>query len=139
MSSSQENVEVVRRFYESWTKQDLEGVLDCAHPEIEFDWSASQAPFGAIYMGHKGFRRWWAEHNDAWEKFRLEIVEIIECGDGRVITVTLVRGRGRVSGISIEGTGAVLWEVGDSKVLSAKLFQTRDEALEAVGLPEQLP
>ena len=133
---SQENVEIVRQFYESWTKQDLDGVLDCAHAEIEFDWSASRAPFGGIYMGHEGFRRWWAEHNDAWEEFRLEIAEIIECAAGRVITVTIVRGRGKGSGISIEGTGAVLWKLGESKVLSARLFQSREKALEAVGLSE---
>ena len=74
--------------------------------------------------------------HDAWEEFRLEIVEIIECVDGRVITVNLVRGRGRGSGISIEGTGAVLWKLGQGKVLGTKLCQTRDEALEAVGLSE---
>jgi ketosteroid isomerase-like protein len=45
---SDQNVEVVRRFYESWSKQDLAGVLDCAHAEFQFDWSASQAPFGGV-------------------------------------------------------------------------------------------
>jgi ketosteroid isomerase-like protein len=133
---SQENVEIVRRFFERWTKQDLDGVLDCAHGEFEFDWSASRAPFGGIYTGHEGFRRWWTEHNDVWEEFRLEVVEVIESGDERVITVTAVRGRGQGSGISIEGTGAVLWKLGEGKVLGAKLFQSREEALEAVGLSE---
>jgi ketosteroid isomerase-like protein len=131
---SQQNVEIVRRFYESWTNQDLDRVLDCAHAEIQFDWSASQAPFGGIYVGHEGFQRFWTEHNDAWEEFRLEITEVVECTQDRVITVTVVRGRGQGSGIGIEGTGAVLWKVRERKVLSAKLFQTREEALEAVGL-----
>jgi hypothetical protein len=51
-----------------------------------------------------------------------------------VITVTVVRGRGQGSGIGIEGTGAVLWKLRERRVLRAKLFQTREEALEAVGL-----
>jgi ketosteroid isomerase-like protein len=134
---SQENVEIVRRFYESWTRRDLNGVLDCADAEIEFDWSASQAPFGGTYIGHEGFKRWWAEHNDAWEDFTLEIVEVVECAHDRVITVTVVRGRGKGSGISIEGTGAVLWKLRESKVLGARLFQSREGALEAGGLSEQ--
>jgi ketosteroid isomerase-like protein len=134
---SKENVEVVRRFYERWTNQDLDGVLDCAHAEFEFDWSASQAPFGAIYIGHEGFRRFWIEHNDAWEEFTLEIPEVVECAHDQVITVTVVHGRGQGSGIRIEGTGAVLWTLRGSRVLSAKLFQTREEALGAVGLSER--
>ena len=36
---SQENVEIVERFYESVTAQDLDGVLDCVDAEIELDWS----------------------------------------------------------------------------------------------------
>src|SRR5687767_6470929 len=117
----QEDVDIVRRFYESWTNQDLEGVLECAHAHLEFDWSASQAPFGGIYMGHEGFRRFWTEHNEAWEEFRLEIAEAVECAHERVVTVTVVRGRGQGSGISIEGTGAVLWKLHERRVLSAKL------------------
>jgi ketosteroid isomerase-like protein len=133
---SQQNVEVVRGFYESWSKQDLAGVLDCALAEFQFDWSASQAPFGGIYSGHEGFRRFWTEHNDVWEEFGLDIVEVVECTHDRVITVTVVRGRGRGSGIKIEGTGAVLWTLRESKVLSAELFQSKAEAIEAVGLSE---
>jgi ketosteroid isomerase-like protein len=111
--------------------------LDCADAEFEFDWSASKAPFSGIYMGHEGFRRFWTEHNDVWEEFRLEVVEVIESGDERVITVTAVRGRGQGSGISIEGTGAVLWKLRERKIVSGRLFQSREEVLEAVGLREQ--
>jgi hypothetical protein len=63
----------------------------------------------------------------------LEIAEAVECAHERVITVTVVRGRGQGSGISIKGTGAVLWKLRDRKVLSVRLFQSRDEALEAVA------
>ena len=133
---SQENVEVVRRFYRNWSTQDLAGVLDCADAEFQFDWSASQAPFGGIYSGHEGFRRFWTEHNDVWEQFGLDIAEVVECEHDRVITVTVVRGRGRGSGVKIEGTGAVLWTLLEGRVLRAKLFQTKKEALEAVGLSE---
>jgi ketosteroid isomerase-like protein len=133
----EENIEVVRRFYESWSKQDLAGVLDCIHSEFVLDWSASQAPFGGIYSGHHGFRRFWSEHNDVWEEFELDVVEGVECTHDQVITVTVVRGRGRGSGVRIEGTGAVLWTLCESKVLRAKLFQGKAEALAAVGLSEQ--
>ena len=133
---SQENVEVVRRFYESWNKQSLDGVLDCAHAEIKFDWSASRAPLSGIYMGHEGLTQFWTELQEAWEEFSLEIVEVVECERERLVAVTVVRGRGQGSGINMEAGGAMLWTLREGKILSGKLFQNREEALEAVGLTE---
>src|SRR5205809_220912 len=134
---SQENVEVARRFYERWTAQDLEGVLECAHAEIEFDWSASRAPFRGVYNGHEGLTRFWSELLGAWEEFSLEIVEVVECDPERLVTVTVVRGRGRESGINTEAGGAMLWVLREGKILSGKLFQNREEALKAAGLTDQ--
>jgi ketosteroid isomerase-like protein len=134
---SEETLDVVRRFYENWSSENLDGLLECSHAEIEFDWSASRSPFRGVYLGHEGFRRFWIEQGDVWEEFRLEIVEAIEIGRDRVVTVTVARGRGQESGISLEGRGAVLWDVRDGKVLRGKLFQSREEALEAAGLSEQ--
>jgi hypothetical protein len=51
--------------------------------------------------------------------------------------VTLVRARGKGSGVVIEAHGASVWSVCDGKVTRAKLFQSKAEALEAVGLSEQ--
>jgi ketosteroid isomerase-like protein len=133
---SQENVEIVRRFYESWNAQNLDAVLKCARPEIEFDWSASRAPFRGIYLGHEGLTRFWTELQDAWEEFRLEIVEVVECDREQLVTVTAVRGRGRGSGISMEAGGAMLWVLRDGMVLRGTFFQSKEEALEAVGLSE---
>jgi ketosteroid isomerase-like protein len=51
---SQENVEIVQQFYESVTRQDLDGVLDCVRADIELDWSASRSPWRGIYKGTTG-------------------------------------------------------------------------------------
>ena len=133
---SQENVEIVRRFYDSWNKQDLDGVLECADAEIEFDWSASRAPFRGIYVGHEGLTRFWTEVRDAWEVFHLEIAEVVECDPERLLTVIVVRGRGLGSGISLEAGGAMLWTLREGTILRGTFFQGREEALEAAGLSE---
>jgi ketosteroid isomerase-like protein len=133
----QENAEIVRRFYERWSKQDLDGVLECAHPEIEFDWSASRAPFGGVYTGHEGLTRFWTELRDAWEEFSLEIVEVVECDGERLVTVTVVRGRGRGSGIRMEAGGAMLWTLREGTIVSGRFFQNKEEALKAAGLLDQ--
>ena len=133
---SVENVALVRRFEESWRNQELDAALECVHDEIEFDWSDSIGPFVGTYRGHDGFTRFWNELLDAWERFSPEAVEFIECGPQELITLDVVRARGRGSGIDMESRGAMLWTLREGKIARAKMFQTKAEALEAVGLHE---
>jgi len=44
--------------------------------------------------------------------------------------------RGRGSGVEVEATGAQVWTIRDGKFQRAKLYQSKAEALEAVGLSE---
>jgi ketosteroid isomerase-like protein len=129
-----QNIEIVRRFYDSFTRRDLESALACADPAIEFDWSASRSPFRDVYQGHDGMERFWAEQEEVFEEFRVEIEEVVELDPERLITVTTVRGRGRGSGVTTEARGAMLWRVRDGAIVSGKLFQEKAEALEAAGL-----
>jgi ketosteroid isomerase-like protein len=127
---SRQSVELVRRFNESWSRRDIDAALECAHAEIELDWSNSMAPFRGTYSGHEGLARFWTETWDAWDEFSPEVEDVIECGGDRLVTVTIARGRGKGSGIEIEARGAVLWTLREGRIFQGKLFQTKDEALE---------
>ena len=129
---SQENVEIVRRFERSWSRQDLDAALECVDSEMEFDWSDSMGPFRGTYKGHEGIAEFWAQMLDAWEHFSPEMEEAIECGAEDLITVDVVRAQGKGSGVPIEARGAMLWTLRDGKIVRAKMFQTKEEALEAV-------
>ena len=63
--------------------------------------------------------------------------EAIECGPDGLITMNLVRARGKGSGIKLEARGATLWAFQAGKILKGKLFQTREDALEAAGMSDQ--
>ena len=133
---SQQNVELVKRFEDSWAAGDLEATLECVHDDAVFDWSDSSSPFAGTYRGREGLVRFWEELRDAFEEFKPEALEIIEVEPERVITLDVVRGRGKGSGIEIEAQGAMLWSFRDGKIAHAKMFQTKDEALEAAGPSE---
>jgi len=125
------NAAVVERFEDSWTRRDLAGVLACADAAIVFDWSESRGPFVGRYEGHEGLTQFWMEMLDAWEHFSPRMTEVIECGPEQLITLDVVRARGRGSGIDMEARGAMLWTVKGGKIARAKMFQTKDEALAA--------
>ena len=129
---SQENVTLVRRFEDSWASRDLDAALECVDREFEFDWSDSMGPFKGTYKGHDGLARFWTDMLDAWEHFSPEMVEVIDFGPDGLITVDLVRARGKGSGIDMEARGAMLWTVQGGKIVRVKMFQTKEEAFRAV-------
>jgi ketosteroid isomerase-like protein len=134
---SQENVELVKRFEESWAASDLDAALECVHAEMEFDWSDSMGPFAGTYRGRDGLTRFWTEMLEAWEHFSPKMEEVVDIGPNRLITLDVVRGRGKGSGVDIEARGAMLWTFREGKIVRAKMFQTKHEALVAAGLSEQ--
>ena len=84
-----------------------------------------------------GVRRWLEEALDPWECVRLDLEEIIEAGEDRVVAGVLMTTRGEESGVE---TKLRLWQVfwvTDGRVARRQgPYWVRNEALEAVGLGE---
>jgi ketosteroid isomerase-like protein len=132
---SDEKEGLVRLFMvEAWGRRDLSIALECAHPDIEIDWSTSLGPYKDLYRGHAGVEQFWDSLWEAWDEFSPQIEETIECGENSLITANLIRARGNASGVEVTSRGAVLWTFRDGKIATAKLFQGREDALEARGL-----
>jgi hypothetical protein len=51
-----------------------------------------------------------------------------------LITLDVVRAKGKGSGVHTEARGAMLWTLHEGKIARAKMFQTKDEALAAAGV-----
>ena len=131
---SQENVEIVRRWSDSWTRRDVPDLLACFNDEIEVDFSNAEGPFKGIYQGRDDVIRFCRSLWEAWEVITFSVEEAIECGDECVVTANVLRAQGRASGINVEAHGANVWTFREGRISRCKLFQTTDEALAAVGL-----
>jgi ketosteroid isomerase-like protein len=139
---SQENVEIVRRVYEAYDRQDLEACF--AEYAADIEWR-NGGPLGELfgpglversYFGHDGIRQFWREWLDAWETVDFDWQELIDAGD-QVVAIQSQRVRGRASGVELEMKSyAQVWTVRDGKLVRSEFFPTREEALEAVGLSE---
>lgn len=123
------NVDVVRRFYDAWTRDDLPGPVGLLHPEVEY-----VNPDGAIEPGtRRGVDPFIAAVEtvfEAWEYWRAEIEALEPAGD-HVIAVVSYTARGRGSGVEIRGRESALWTLRDGKVVRYEWFHGATDAFDA--------
>jgi ketosteroid isomerase-like protein len=132
---SQENVAVVQRVVRRWAEQDIDAALEDVDPHATLDWSNSDAPDRGVYEGHAAWRAFLQERDAALGQRRFVDTEVIPAAD-TVVLCARIREQGRVSGVAVESRGAAVWTVRAGKVTRLTLYQTRAEALKAVGLQE---
>jgi ketosteroid isomerase-like protein len=116
-----------------WRERDIDGALALLHPDADIDFSDSRAPYRGRYRGRGEIRNLFEAMAEAWDRFYPEYREMIEVDPETVLVVTLVRARGRGSGIPVEAHGAGIWSVRDGKIIRGKLFQSKAAAMEAIG------
>ena len=134
---SQENVEIVRGFFESWNRG--EGGFGPELLDEGVVWDARGVEIGGefdrIYYGRDGVAAAWREWLPAWRDIEVELVWIKGTGD-RVVAWLHQRQTGRRSGIPQEWSYA--WDVlfRDGKIVRMGFFRDEAEALDAVTLRE---
>jgi uncharacterized protein len=130
---SQENVEIVKEFTAQFEAGDRESWHDYFDPDVIWDTSSSAMPAAGIYHGHQEMERFFREWLGGWSDYRLEAREYIDAGDS-VVLVFLQSGIGRGSGVRTEREFFAVYDLEDSKVVRYRQYESRAEALEAVGL-----
>ena len=89
------------------------------------------------YHGHDGTRRWWTDLLGSFPDFSVEFHEVHDMGGNLTLAAGRARGHGAGSDTPIE---QVFWQVvrwRRGRCFWWAHFDTRAEALEAVGLSEQ--
>ena len=132
-----ENVELVRSIYADWERGDFSSA-EWAHPEIEFE--IVGGPGTGTWKGLAGMAEGFRETIlRPMEQYRVEPEEVRELDDERVLVLTRVRGRGRMSGLDLDQLqtkAATLLHIRDSKVTKLVIYGERDDALADLGLKE---
>ena len=82
---SQENVELVRQATEAFSRGDFEGFLQSWAPDAVVDWSNSRGLEARVYRGHADIRAFATQFREAFEDFRVELVDLVEVEDGVLV------------------------------------------------------
>jgi ketosteroid isomerase-like protein len=124
---SHENVELVRRIYEGWSRGDFtQG--EAFHPEIDFelvDW-----PHQTRARGLGAMWRTWHATLSAWDDFRALPTEYVDCGRN-VLVLNHIEGSGKESGASVSADTATVWTVEAGQVVRLALYWDTARAREA--------
>ena len=133
---SRENVELLRKAFESFLAGERDFGVDIMDPEVEWDSSGlTLLDIGGVYRGREGVRQFWRDWLFAWETVQFEY-ELIEAGD-RVVALIDQRMRGRSTGIEVAiGKYAHVYTFRDGLVIHCKAYLRQSEALNAAGLAE---
>ena len=131
---SQENVEAVKRAYGALNRGDMPTVLGLCDPDIVFD-NTNAAFDAAVYQGHEGLVEYFSLGQEMWKTQRFELQEVIPLGEDRVLVLQRTVSVGR-DGVETIARNASVLTLKQGKATHIKLFQTKADALEAVGLRE---
>jgi ketosteroid isomerase-like protein len=135
---SQENVEMVRVAYDAFAREGLDRFMEHFTDDVDYNVlaGADDLIHGPIH-GKDGVRAWLQDWIDMFDGFRMELVELIDAGGVTVFTAERYGGRARLSGVETDSANWTVFTIRDGKIASGCEYETRDQALEAVGLSEQ--
>ena len=130
---SQENVEIVRAFFEVWNTGDMDALREFVDPDaimrMPEDW-----PEPGPYVGREAVMRQAEQQRETWDADALiPIGDFIDAAD-RIVVRFSWRAAGHGPEANLEATG--VYTVRKGRLLAIEHFWDHAEALETLGLSE---
>ena len=129
------NVDLVRLGVDAVNHRDL-ATLDALWTEEGEFHSTFAASEGRVFRGPQRFRDYFDTVDEAFDDMRVEVEEVTDVGEDRLVVVLRVSGRGKGSGVNVEQHNGQVWTFVDGKVARIDSYMDRADAFEAVKLLE---
>jgi ketosteroid isomerase-like protein len=127
---SEQNVELVRRIYDIWSRE--ESARELIAEDVEYV-NPSYAVEGGTRRGRKSF----SVVRDTYEDFNVRVERFLDAGGDDVVVLAQYTASGRGSGVPLEGEHGYIWTVRDGQAVRFRWFQSHREALDAAGLSDR--
>jgi hypothetical protein len=76
----------------------------------------------------RGLARWTRQ----WDEYRIDPVEFLDVGFGRMLVRCRQRGRGEGSAVVVESDLFMVWTLDNARAVEMRMFFDRDQALRAL-------
>jgi ketosteroid isomerase-like protein len=132
---SEANVAVVRGMLDAFLRNDGETAIAAFDPDVE--WDGTNLPDGDISHGLDAVLAHVQRWAEMWETWEVELEDVTDAGEDRVITFFRERGRSK-AGLDVNERHSELYLVRGGKIVYRKGFSDADEVLVEVGLRKPL-
>jgi ketosteroid isomerase-like protein len=124
--------DLVRRAYKAFSERDLESLMEIADPRIEIHTVTGMlAGREEPYRGEEGVTEYLRDVAEMWDEIELTATEFHELSESRIVVFGRVRARRELA--VIDAPNAWLWEVGEGRIRSARVFGDPQTARELIG------
>jgi ketosteroid isomerase-like protein len=125
--------ELARTTFAAFNRRDIEAYLQAFAPDAEW-WPLRSSTEGP-YRGHDGIRAWLDDTAEMFDHFQVELEDVRQ-GDDVAVAFGRLSAKGRGSGAPVDVAVAWVFRFVEDKVIWAKSYSDRDEALAEAGLDE---
>jgi ketosteroid isomerase-like protein len=130
---SQENVQLIRRAFDAFSRGDTEGVLAVCAEDIVIT-QAPEVPLGAPQQsGHAGVLEAFALWPEQWDDFRINLERVVTDPGDHVVVTARHSGRGKQSGVEVEANFTYVFGILDGKVTEWRIYVTDGDALASLA------
>jgi len=132
---SEENVEIVRRFFAAFTAGDMDAFMALFADDAVVETDPS-FPEGGTLVGPEAIRRFHEGLREGWRGGGEVVAKDVRTARDRVFASFDWTAIGEASGIQTSSQWYLVFWLSDGKIARFRYFRSRAEALEAAGLSE---
>ena len=135
---SQANVEVVLDQFAAVNERDFPRAMSHYAEDVELVVRSDASLEAGTFIGREAVGQWFGDWFATFEPgYHFDIEQARDLGDVVLLGATH-HGRGRTSGIEVQGEMGYLYTVREGKIIRGELFRTPAQALEAVERRESV-
>src|SRR5215213_4866287 len=129
--TAEENLRVVRDLFDAFAVRDVSRSSQLVDRGVMIEPLSTPVERRTPYLGVDGLRRYLQDLDETWDRFDVAI-EDIRADDGEHV-VAVGRIRARTKEVAVDDPAAFAFRLRDGKVVWAKVYQSHEEGLAAVG------
>ena len=133
---SQANVEIVKRVIDGFNERDVDAILQCVNPDLEWFPAIAVTLGGDALRGREGIESYVREITDTWREYRVVAQDFRVTGNEQVLVLSRVEARGAGSGGLVDEPMGQIYDLHDGKISRVRTYLDHGEALQAAGLEE---
>jgi len=129
--TAEENLRVVRDLFDAFAVRDVSRSSQLVDRGVMIEPLSTPVERRTPYLGVDGLRRYLQDLDDTWDRFDVAI-EDLRADDGEHV-VAVGRIQARTKDVVVDDPAAFAFRLRDGKVVWAKVYQSHEEGLAAVG------